>query len=289
MSTWLQTTLNIKYPIILAPMFLVSDEAMIIAASDAGIIGTLPAHNYRSIAGLQEGLAKIKKNIGNNFGVNLIANKSNLLLAKQLDVCIESKPKFIITSLGNPKQIIEKCKKNNILVLCDVIDYKYAIKVQELGADAIIAVNSGAGGHAGNIPASVLIPSLISKLTIPVISAGGVGDYLGFKSMATLGACGLSVGTPFIATKECPVNKSYKDAIVNSTSDDIILTDRVTGTNCTFIKTNHLLKKINNPLAPISATDNGCKNQVWCAGPSLEFSTKITSVQEVVERIIGTI
>ena len=112
----------------------------------------------------------------NPFGINIIVNKSNVRLQRQLEICIEKKVDFIITSLGSPKECISRCKPAGIKVICDVIDLKYAQKVEALGADAVIAVNSEAGGHAGNIDPEELISNLSQNLGIPVISAGGISS-----------------------------------------------------------------------------------------------------------------
>ena len=174
MQKSLTEILGVQHPIIMAPMFLVSNAEMIAEALNNGISAAFPALNYRTTNELRDAIRWIKKNSNGKFGVNLIVNQSNYKLPQQLQVCIEEKVQYIITSLGNPKQVIEQCKKHGILVFCDVVDVEYALKVQTLGADGVIAVNAQAGGHCGNLTAEELIPLLVSKCNIPVISAGGV-------------------------------------------------------------------------------------------------------------------
>lgn len=166
--------LGIDYPIILAPMFLVSNAKMIIEALNNGITAAIPALNFRTDEAFRKAIIEIKEATDKPMGVNLIVNKSNIKYKKQLDTCIDLKVDFIITSLGSPKEVISKCKAVGIKVFCDIVDLKFALKVAELGADAVIAVNSQAGGHAGNIEPEILIPMLVKKLDIPVISAGGI-------------------------------------------------------------------------------------------------------------------
>src|SRR5690606_32392817 len=121
---------------------------------------------------------------------------------------------------------IEKVGKRGAKIMCDVVDADYALKVQEQGADALIAVNSGAGGHAGKIPSSILIPMLREKCRIPVIAAGGVGTGDALLSMISLGAEGVSIGSPFIATYEGGVNDDYKKACIEYGAKDIALTSK---------------------------------------------------------------
>lgn len=149
-TTTLDKILGIDYPIIVAPMFLISNTKMVIAALEQGVTAAFPALNYRTDAELREAVAEIRAATSKPFGVNLIVNKSNPRYKGQLKALLELKVAFIITSLGNPKEVIDSCKPLGIKVFCDVVDLAYARKVESLGADALIAVNNRAGGHAGH-------------------------------------------------------------------------------------------------------------------------------------------
>ena len=141
--------LHIEHPIIMAPMFLVSNEEMVVAALQCGITAAIPTANYRKKGEIATAIASIKAKTDKPFGINLVVNKSNTRYKQQLAEIVEAKPAFIITSLGSPRQAIEIAHANGIKVFCDVVDLKFAQKVESLGADAIIAVNSLAGGHSG--------------------------------------------------------------------------------------------------------------------------------------------
>lgn len=312
MNTHLTEILGIRYPIIMAPMFLVSNTKMLIAAADAGITGCVPALNYRTDSDFRAALDELKLHCKGPFGVNLIANRSNYRFEEQLNTCLEYKVDYIITSLGSPKAIIEACRPMGIKVFCDVINLEYARKVVPLGCDALIAVSSEAGGHCGTESYKTLIPDLIREFGIPVISAGGVGDHRGLEEKLALGACGVSIGSPFIATHESPVSRDYKNACIQYGKNDIVKTTKLSGVPCTVINTPYqqsigteinwlekflhkfkFLKKYVKMLtywkgmkslekAALGAT----YKTIWCAGPSIEYTHKIETVQEVVNRLI---
>lgn len=312
MPSELTDMLGIKYPIIMAPMFLVSNAAMTIEGIKAGITGCIPALNYRTDAEFRAAMDEIRAAVKGPFGINLIVNKSNIRLKEQLATCVEYKVDFIITSLGSPEEVIRVCKPAGIKVFCDVVDEKFAIKVEQLGADAVIAVNSGAGGHAGPLPAEVLVPMLKKACKIPVISAGGVGKGEHLNRIFEMGACGVSVGSPFIASTEAPVTQEYKQACVDYGAKDIVLTSKLSGSKCTVINTPYVkeigteqnwLEKLlsrNKQLkkwAKMITFYKGMKllekaafstsyQTVWCAGPSIEYVTSIRPVKEIVETFV---
>jgi len=311
-KTDLTEMLGIKYPIIMAPMFLVSNTKMTIAGIEAGATGAIPALNYRTDAAFREALDEIRKATDGPFGINLIVNKSNVRLKEQLQTCVDYEVDYIITSLGSPQSVIEACANVKTKVFCDVTEDEYAKKVEALGADAVIAVNSEAGGHAGKLASSDLIPLLRSVVNIPVISAGGVGTGVGLKEMLALGACGISIGSPFIATTEAGVSQDYKQAIVDYGSRDIVMTTKLSGTPCTVINTpyvqeigtdqtwlesvlnkNRTLKKYMKMITFYKgmkslekAASGATYKTVWCAGPSIEHVHAIKPVADVIETLV---
>jgi nitronate monooxygenase len=307
----LSKLLKIDFPLIIAPMFLVSNKEMIIEGIRAGVTGAIPALNYRSTDELRDAIRYIKKEAGGPLGINLIVNKSNFLYKDQLQVCCEEKIDFIITSLGSPKETIEVAHKHGVLVFCDVVDLTYAKKVESLGADAIIAVNKEAGGHAGSISYKELIPLLKKECSVPVISAGGVGNGFEARDMIDFGADGLSVGSIFIASEESDVSKEYKQACVDYGEKDIVMTTKLSGTPCTVINTpyvekvgtkqnaierilnkNKRLKKwmkaltfVKGSKALQKAAFSSTYKTVWCAGPSIEHVNSIRPIKEIVKQI----
>ena len=241
--------LSIEFPLIMAPMFLVSNQVMIEAAMQAGIMGTFPTLNFRKEGELDQILANLNqfatdnKTTG-NFGVNLIVQRTNPMYKKHLEVCVAQKVPFYITSLGNPKEVIERAHSYGAVVYCDVTNLTHAQKAYDVGADGFIAVGQGAGGHAGPNPLSVLVPALLKAFPDkPVISAGGIASGSGIVAAFATGAQGVSVGTRFIASAEAEVGSAYKNAILNAKMDDIRMSDKISGTPSTIIY-NAFAKKV---------------------------------------------
>lgn len=304
--------LGIKYPIIIAPMFLVSNIDMLRSAADAGVTAAIPALNFRTTEELANAVKEMKKTINGPFGINLIVNKSNFLYKEQLDIICKEKVDYIITSLGSPEETIRIAHKHGVKVFCDVVNLEYAKKVESLGADALIAVNNRAGGHAGNLSFEELVPLLKKECKIPVISAGGIGNGQGVYDTLEAGADGLSMGSIFIASTEAGVNDDYKQACIDYGKDDIVMTTKISGTPCTIIKTPYVdkigteqnwLEKILNKNKRLKkwvkalTFMKGMKNlrnaafgatykTLWCAGPSIEHVKKIQPIKDIIKQLI---
>ncbi|TXI86213.1 MAG: nitronate monooxygenase [Crocinitomicaceae bacterium] len=312
-KTTLCEMLGIQYPIIMAPMFLVSNVDMLVAGINAGITGAIPAMNFRTTAELRSAIHLIRKQCDGPFGINLIVNKSNFLYKEQLELICAEKVDFIITSLGSPEETIRVAHQAGVKVFCDVTDVKYAQKVEKLGADALIAVNKEAGGHAGNLSYTELIPLLQNACSIPIISAGGVGDSTSYQKMMKMGIAGVSVGTVFIASTESGVSNEYKQACVDYQAKDIVMTTKLSGTPCTVINTpyvqqigthQNMLEKILNGNKRLKkwfkaftfyrgmkklehAAFAATYKTVWCAGPTVDYIHAIRPIHSIVKSIVN--
>lgn len=310
----LQELLGIEHPIIVAPMFLVSNVAMVKAAMNNNVAACIPALNYRTVQELRSAILEMQgaKTEKGAFGINIIVNKSNLKYKEQLKICCELGVDFIITSLGNPSEVIKKAHQKGIKVFCDVVNLEHGKKVASLGCDALIAVNSKAGGHRGEMQPEDLIVQLSHYCDIPVISAGGVGNKEEMMQMLSFGAVGVSIGSPFIASHEASVSDAYKKACVTYGAHDIVVTQKISGTPCTVINTpymqkistkesalerilnrNVLLKKWVKYLRyrkgssdVILAAKKATYKTVWVAGPSIEHTHKVESVEAILNRFI---
>lgn len=317
MQTKLTQSLSIEFPMIMAPMFLVSNEAMVVSGMQNGIAATFPSLNYRNDGELDTLLdklnaAKAKLTVKGTYGINLIVQKTNPLYEKHLKICVDKKVPFYITSLGSPKQVIEQAHSYGAKVFCDVTNIEHAQKCFDLGCDGFIAVGQGAGGHAGPNPLQVLVPALQHKFpNTPVIAAGGVANGAGILSMLVLGAAGVSVGTRFIASTEATVSEEYKKAVVDSKMSDIVMTDKISGTPSTVINTpfakkigykqnwfermlsnNSRTKKYFKMWVQISGMKKleesikpGNYKTLWIAGQSVELIDDILPCSEIIERM----
>lgn len=301
--------LKIKHPIIVAPMFLISDANMVVAANEAGCTAAIPALNYRKGEELRKAIREIKSRTNGPLGINIITNKSNFRLKSDLQICIEEGVDFYITSLGSPAMVIKEAHAKGKLVFCDVVNVEHAIKVAQLGADAVIAVNKEAGGHAGPMPMIELVTDLRSSISIPIISAGGIARSEDVQKALDAGASGVSVGSIFIASTEAPVSAEYKEGIVEYGAKDIVMTTRLSGTPCTVINTTYVqetglqptwmekMMKYNKHFKKFfkmvlflrgmkqlrKAAFGFSYQKVWCAGPSIEYVKSIRPMKEIIE------
>jgi len=305
--------LGIDYPVIVAPMFLISNTKMVKAALSCGVTAAFPALNYRTDVELRAAIADIRAHSNKPFGVNLIVNKSNPKYMAQLKTLVELKVDYIITSLGSPKEVIDQCKPQGIKVFCDVVDLAYAQKVEALGADGLIAVNARAGGHAGNMAPRELVTLLAANCGIPVISAGGIATAAHLREAMSWGAAGASVGTIFIACEEADISPAYKQAMIDYGEKDIVRTTKLSGSALTVINTpyvqqlgtkanwlewilnnNKTLKKYAKMLlafrgmrAVEKAAFGATYKTVWCAGPAIEHVKSIRPLREIVADLVG--
>ncbi len=303
--------MKIDLPLIAAPMFLVSNEDIVVAVGEAGGLGTFPALNYRPLEKYTEALKNIRQRSTKPIGVNIIVNKSNTRQNDDLKIALDHGVEMFITSLGSPKKVIEEAHRNGAKVFCDVTNLEHAKKVQDLGADGVIAVGAGAGGHAGPISPLVLIPWLKTELKIPIIAAGGIAHGSQVAAALALGASAVSIGTRFIASREAPIDATYKEAVVKATPEDIVMTTRISGTPAAVINTEYVqkwgtdlnwilrilkdnpyTKKYAVPLIHLMGTKSLEKaaggltwKSVWSAGQSVGLVEDILSCQEIIDKL----
>lgn len=231
--------LNIKYPIIQGGMAWVADSNLAAAVSNAGGFG---------IIGTGSATADIvKKEIDNcrrltdkPFGVNVMLMSPNA--DEVIDLIIEEKPAGITTGAGNPAKYMDRLKEAGIKVIPVVPTVALAQRMEKLGADAVIAEGTEAGGHIGELTTMVLVPQVAEALSIPVIAAGGVADGRGIAASFALGAEGVQIGTRFICSEECNIHQNYKDAVLKAKDRDAVVTGRPTGHPVRTLK-NKLAKK----------------------------------------------
>jgi len=234
--------LGIDLPLICGAMYPCSNPELVAAASAAGAIGIVQPVSLTFVHGheFRAGLRLIKNLTSRPFGMNALIEKSSRhyheRLVRWVDVALEEGVRFFITSLGNPRWVVDRAAQAGAIVYHDVTERKWADKGLAGGVKGLIAVNRRAGGHAGPSSAEELLEEL-GPLGVPLICAGGIGDPAEFAAALRMGYAGAQLGTRFIATPECHASTAYKEAILRASEADIVLSERITGVPVAVIRT----------------------------------------------------
>ena len=237
---------NLPFPAIASPLFIISNPKLVIEQCKAGIVGSMPALNARPAAQLEEWLIEITEtlaayNAANPdkpaapFAINQIVHKSNDRLEHDMAMCVKYKVPIIITSLGAREEINEAAHSYGGVVLHDIINNKHAHKAIEKGADGLIAVAAGAGGHAGVKSPFALIQEIRQWFEGPVALSGSIATGDAILAAQAMGADFAYIGSAFIATTEARAADDYKQAIVDSNSDDIVYSNLFTGVHGNYL------------------------------------------------------
>lgn len=271
--------MGVAYPIIGAPMFLISYEELVTAVARAGGLGALPLPNFRNAEDLKKTLQNIRKKTDKPIGVNIHVS-GKFQWKEQLALCLDFGVTFFITSLGDPRLILEDVHANGGKVFADVVSLEQGLKARESGVDGLIAVAAGAGGHAGRTSAMVLVPYLKSKVGLPVIAAGGISTGGQMAAAMALGACAVVVGTRLVATDESRAILAYKEAIVAAGPDEIVCTDRITGNPANWLR-----KSIEN-FEKMPELGSGKWKALWSAGQSVAQAEDIRPAGLVITKMV---
>src|SRR5688500_17958887 len=223
-------------------MYPCSNPELVAAVSDAGALGIVQPVSLTFVHGhdFREGLRLIRRLTPRPIGMNALIEQSSRMyherMVKWVETALEEGVRFFVTSLGNPRWVAERAHAAGGIVYHDVTERKWAEKGRDAGVDGLIGVNRRAGGHPGTRSAEALLEE-VGGLGLPVICAGGIGGERGFVAALRLGYAGVQAGTRFIATPECRASDAYKDAIVEATEEDIVLSERITGVPVAIIRT----------------------------------------------------
>lgn len=287
-------------PVIGAPMFIVSTPELVIAQCKAGVIGSFPSLNARPAEELDNWLQQIQEQLHGAtapFAVNLIVHKSNDRLAHDLDLCVRYRVPIIITSLGAREDVNQAVHAYGGIVLHDVISNVYARKAIDKGADGLIAVAAGAGGHAGTTSPFALIEEIREWFNGPLILSGAIATGRGIAAAQALGADLAYIGSAFIATREANAAEGYKQMIVDSTAADIVYSNYFSGVHGNYLKPsirNAGFDPENLPQADptkmnFANTDGKVKawRDIWSAGQGVGLVKAVVSVAELVSRLKG--
>ena len=231
---------KLEFPVIAAPMFLVSGPELVCACCQNGIGGTFPALNQRTTQGYAEWLTQITENLKGRkhapFGINLIVHKTNPRLQADLKVTVEHKVPFVITSLGAVSDVVDAVHSYGGLVFHDVTNMRHAEKAIQAGVDGLILVSAGAGGHAGTLHPFAFIKEIKNAFDTCVIQSGAISTGEQILAARAAGADIAYIGTRFIATKESMAEQDYKNMVVKARAEDIVYTPKVSGIPANFIR-----------------------------------------------------
>ena len=241
----LQNTLSL--PLVAAPMFIISNPELVIAQCKAGVVGSFPALNARPAAELEVWLQRITSDLAAYnqanpdrpaapFAVNQIVHGSNDRLQHDLEMCVKYKVPIVITSLGAKEFVNEAVHSYGGIVLHDIISDRFARKAVAKGADGLIAVAAGAGGHAGSISPFALVQEIREWFDGPLLLSGSIATGSGILAAQAMGADLAYVGSAFIATREANAQQAYKQAIVDCDSADIVNSNLFTGVHGNYLR-----------------------------------------------------
>ncbi len=230
---------RLSIPVVGSPLFIISNPDLVIAQCRAGVVGSFPSLNARPSGVFEEWLQRLNSELTEDdapYAVNLIVHKSNNRLEEDLELCVKYKVPIIITSLGARVEVNEAIHSYGGIVLHDIINNKFAKKAIEKGADGLIAVASGAGGHAGTMSPFALIQEIRQWFDGPLLLSGSIASGASVLSAQAMGADLAYIGSAFIATEEANAVEGYKQMIADSNADDIVYSNLFTGVHGNYLK-----------------------------------------------------
>jgi len=266
---------NLSLPVVVAPMFLISNPKLVIECCKNGIVGTFPALNQRTTEGFEEWVIEIKtelekfeKETGKKpapFGVNIIVHQTNPRVMADMQIVVKHKIPLIITSLGAVSQVVDAVHSYGGLVFHDVIKKRHAEKAAEAGVDGLILVSAGAGGHAGTLNPIPFITEIRIFYKKTILLSGCLSNGQDVASAMQMGADLAYMGTRFINTTEANASDDYKEMIVKSGASDIVYTAAISGVNANFMQ-----KSLEN---------NGITKELWDNKAKIDFGKELDAAQ----------
>jgi nitronate monooxygenase len=294
----------LRLPAVGAPLFIISNPDLVLAQCKGGIVGSFPALNARPRELLDEWLARIVEELAAYnrahpgrpaapFAVNQIVHKSNDRLDHDLQLCVKYKVPIVITSLGARTDVNAAVHSYGGIVLHDIINDTFAHKAIEKGADGLIAVAAGAGGHAGRQSPFALVQEIRSWFSGPLLLSGAIANGRSILAAQAMGADLAYIGSAFIATHEANATPAYKQALVEGRADDIIYTNLFTGVHGNYLKASIVaagLDPDNLPASDVSKMNFGTGRtkawrDIWGSGQGIGAIERVTTAAETIDRL----
>lgn len=280
---------RLQLPVIVAPMFLISDPGLVITACKAGLMGSFPALNLRDSAGLNAWLHQIAEGLADHpeaapFAVNLILNRKNLRLAEDLEVVLRHRVPVVITAFGLDPQVISAVQSYGGLVLHEVASQRHAEKAAKARVNGVIALGAGAGGHTGSLLPFAALAEMRQVFDGLLVLAGGITTGTDIASARMMGADLVSMGTRFIATREAAVSDAQKAMLLASSASDVVTTAALTGNLASFLRPSLMAAGI-DPDAPAARDSARPWRDIWSAGQGVGGIHDIPGVAELAQRL----
>ena len=294
---------RVRFPVIGSPLFIISNPTLVIEQCKAGIVGSMPALNARPAEQLEDWLAEITETLAAYnrahpdqpaapFAINQIVHKSNDRLQHDVELCVKYKVPVIITSLGAREDVNQAIHSYGGVVLHDIINNRFAHKAIEKGADGLIAVAAGAGGHAGVKSPFALIQEIRAWFDGPIALSGSIATGDAILAAQAMGADFAYIGSAFIATQEARAAEAYKQCIVQSTSDDIVYSNLFTGVHGNYLAPsirNAGLDPDNLPVSDPSqmnfGSDRKAWKDIWGCGQGIGAVHGVVPTAELIDRL----
>jgi nitronate monooxygenase len=288
------TLAKLRLPVVAAPMFLVSGPEMVIAAARAGIVGAFPTPNCRTAEQLDAWMTRIVAETAGAPGLwaaNLVTHSSNPRLADDLALVAKHKPPLVITALGSPAPAIAAVHAYGGLVLADVVNEALGRKAAAAGADGLVAVSSGAGGHTGSLSPFAFVSVLRSFFDGIVCVGGAIADGAGVAGAVAAGADLVYMGTRFLAADESMADPAYKQMVVDAGAQDLVVSPAITGTAASWLKPSlqqagYDIDDLSKPAVRDYSGDAAAKwRDLWAAGQGLHAVTRTEPVAAIVDEL----
>ena len=285
---------QLRLPVIVAPMFLVSGPDLVIASSNAGLIGSFPGPNARTAEELEDWMHKINNATSNPWAFNMITHKTYDRFSEELDLIKKFQPKIVITALGSPERVIETVHGYGGKVIADVNNINFARRCAEMAVDGMALICHGAGGHTGHLSPfsfSAYVREFFDGL---IVLAGSISTGQHIKAAQLLSADLCYMGTRFISAQESNAVDEYKSMIIHSTYDDLRMTNLFTGAQAYYLKDSIIKNNLdpdnldsNTEGFNVSASQDKIKawKDIWSAGQGVGLIKNIESVESIVEEL----
>jgi len=289
---------RLRIPAIAAPMFLVSGPDLVLAACRAGIIGSFPANNARTIEELDAWMTRISAELTADdapWAINIMVHRTYERTAEEMELVMKHRPPIVITALGSPKQIVAAIQSYGGMVFADVNSLTYARKAASVGVDGLVLVSAGAGGHTGPLSAFAFVPAVREFFDGIIVLGGAIGTGRAIRAAEILGADFAYLGTRLIASQESIAHADYKQMLIEASADEIVLSASLTGVPANWLK-GSLVAAGYDPtqMGPAAVIELGRPEttqakrwrDVWSAGQGVGAVRGIETVGDIVDGLV---